>query len=132
MGGVFISYRREDTGPYAGRLRDRLSNHFGAAQVFRDIDRINPGERFPQVIEAAVGSCDAFLAVIGPEWLSITDENGDRRLDQPDDYLRQEVAAALERANVLVIPVLIGATKMPEAESCRGRWRRWPSATPCA
>ena len=51
MGGIFISYRREDSGPYAGRLRDTLSNHFGAEQVFRDIDSINPGERFPRMIE---------------------------------------------------------------------------------
>jgi hypothetical protein len=51
MGGIFISYRREDSGPYAGRLRDALSHHFGANEVFRDIDRINPGERFPRVIE---------------------------------------------------------------------------------
>lgn len=80
MGGVFISYRREDSGPYAGRLRDALSNHFGPSQVFRDIDRIRPGERFPRVIEQAVASCDALLAVIGPTWLSVEDENGRRRL----------------------------------------------------
>ena len=62
MGGIFISYRREDSGPYAGRLRDTLSRHFGAEQVFRDIDTIDPGERFPRVIEQAVGSCDALPA----------------------------------------------------------------------
>jgi len=63
MGGIFISYRREDSRLYAGRLRDTLSNHFGAEQVFRDIDTMNPGERFTRRIEEAVGSCDALLAL---------------------------------------------------------------------
>ena len=113
MGGVFISYRREDSGPYAGRLRDALSNHFGPNQVFRDIDRIRPGERFPRVIEQAVASCDVLLAVIGPTWLSVEDENGRRRLLDPNDYLCQEIAAALKRDDVKVIPVLIGSAQMP-------------------
>ena len=115
MGGIFISYRREDSGPYAGRLRDTLSQHFGAEQVFRDIDTINPGERFPRVIEEAVGSCDALLALIGPTWLAITDDAGRRRLDDPDDFVRLEIATALCRSDVLVIPVLVGATSMPAA-----------------
>ena len=115
MGGIFISYRREDSGPYAGRLRDVLSQHFGAEQVFRDIDTINPGERFPRVIEQAVGSCDALLALIGPTWLSITDDAGRRRLDDPDDFVRLEIATALGRSDVLVIPVLVGPTSMPAA-----------------
>src|SRR6478672_4528343 len=110
MGGIFISYRREDSGPYAGRLRDALSHHFGAEQVFRDIDRINPGERFPRVIEQEVGSCDALLALIGPTWLAVRDEAARRRLDNPEDYVRLEIATALARSNVLVIPVLIGPT----------------------
>ena len=104
MGGIFISYRREDSGPYAGRLRDALSHHFGANEVFRDIDRINPGERFPRVIEQEVGSCQALLAVSGSTWLSIKDDAGQRRLDDPEDYVRLEIAAALGRADVLVIP----------------------------
>ena len=116
MGAIFISYRRQDSGPYAGRLRDALSNHFGADQVFRDIDRINPGERFPEVIERAVGSCDALLAVIGPRWLSIKDKNRRRRLDDAEDYVRREIAAALRRDDVLVIPVLIGSVPMPDRE----------------
>lgn len=117
MGGIFISYRHDDSGPYAGRLRDTLSNHFGASQVFRDIDQIAPGARFPRVIEVAVGSCDAFLAVIGPQWLSIADAGtGERRLDDPADYVRREIAAALERDDVLVVPVLVGTAQMPAAD----------------
>jgi len=115
MGGIFISYRRDDSGPYAGRLRDTLSQHFGAEQVFRDIDSVDPGERFPRLIEQEVGSCDALLALIGPEWLAITDDAGRRRLDDPDDFVRLEIATALGRSDVLVIPVLVGATSMPAA-----------------
>ena len=84
--------------------------------MFRDIDRISPGERFPRVIEREVGSCQALLAVIGSRWLSIEDDAGQRRLDDPDDYVRLEIAAALGRgADVLVIPVLVGPTSMPAA-----------------
>jgi hypothetical protein len=115
MGGIFISYRREDSGPYAGRLRDALSHHFGANQVFRDIDRINPGERFPRVIEQEVASCQALLAVIGSTWLSIKGDAGRRRLNDPEDYVRLEIATALGRDDVLVIPVLVGTTSMPAA-----------------
>ena len=113
MGGIFISYRRDDSGPYAGRLRDALSRHFGTEQVFRDINTVNPGERFHQVVEQEIRSCGALLAVIGPTWLSINDGAGQRRLDHPDDYVRLEIAAALERWDLLVIPVLVGSSSMP-------------------
>ena len=107
MGGIFISYRRNDSGPYAGRLRDTLSQYFGAEQVFRDIDTINPGERFPRVIEEAVGSCDALLALIGPTWLTITDEAGRRRLDNPEDQSVQfrtgSLLAATQRPNPVAV-----------------------------
>lgn len=116
MGGIFISYRREDTGPYAGRLRDTLSTYFGPNQIFRDIDRIKPGERFPEVIEREVGSCDALLALIGPRWLAAANEDGTRRIDDPDDYLRQEIVSALRRDDVLVIPVLVDSTRMPDRD----------------
>jgi TIR domain len=113
MGGVFISYRRDDTAPYAGRLRDRLTAVFGKDQIFRDVDRVAPGERFPVVIEGAVGSCDAFIALIGNKWLTAEGDNRGRRLDDPRDYVRQEVAAALRREEVLVIPVLVEGAEMP-------------------
>ena len=97
MGGIFICYRRGDTGPYAGRLRDALSQHFGTEQVFRDIDSVDLGERFPRVIEREVGSCDALLALIGPMWMSIKDDAGGRRLDDPNDYVHLEIATVLRR-----------------------------------
>ncbi|MFN2503803.1 MAG: toll/interleukin-1 receptor domain-containing protein [Acidimicrobiales bacterium] len=115
MGGIFISYRRGDTSPYAGRLSDTLTNRFGPDSIFRDIDGIAPGERFPKVIERAVGSCDAMLALIGRRWLTVKDESRKRRLDDPKDYVRQEISAALRRDDVLVIPVLIEGATMPDA-----------------
>jgi hypothetical protein len=114
MGGIFISYRRNDSGPQVGRLREEQIRHFGANQVFRDRDSITPGERFPLRVERELSSCDALLAVIGSTWLSIQDDAGRRRLDDPDDYVHREIATVLARADdVWVIPVLVGTALMP-------------------
>ncbi len=121
VAAIFISYRRDDTGPYAGRLRDWLSRHFGAEQVFRDLNTIPPGERFPLAIKRAVGSCEVLLAVIGTTWLTVADGAGRRRLDDPEDFVRVEIETALGRSDVLVIPVLVGAaTRMPAAADLPG------------
>lgn len=101
-------------------------------QVFRDIDRIRPGERFPRVIEQAVASCDALLAVIGPTGISVEDENGRRRLLDPNDYLRQEIAAALKRDDVKAMPVLIGPAQMPARRDLPQSLALSPTTTPCA
>ena len=85
MPHFFISYRRDDSGGYAGRLYDRLSAHFGADYVFMDIDTIAPGTDFGTVIKDAVSQCDILLVLIGKRWLSITDATGQRRLDNPED-----------------------------------------------
>jgi TIR domain len=83
---VFINYRREDTAPYAGRLYDRLAEHFGEDQVFIDIDQIEPGEDFVEVINRKVGTCDIALVAIGPHWLRPIDASGKRRLDDEADW----------------------------------------------
>lgn len=116
MGGIFISNRRGDSGPYTGRLGDTLSRHFGEHQVFRDLATLVPGERFTDRTAAEVSRCDALLAVIGPKWLTITDETRQRRIDNPNDVMRQEIAIALTRRDVLVIPVLVGDAVMPRRE----------------
>jgi hypothetical protein len=113
-GRIFISYRREETAYPAGWLFDRLIAHFGQGQVFKDVDSIRLGDDFVEVISAAVASCDVLLALIGDRWLTITGEDGRRRLDDPDDFVRLEVEAALTR-DVRVIPVLIDGARMPEA-----------------
>ncbi len=111
MGGIFICYRRKDTDYIAGRLHRQLADHFGQDQVFRDINTIKLGSDFGERIDSFVGSCDALVAVIGDEWLS-EDETGRRRIDQPRDWVRQEIASALER-EILVVPVLVENARMP-------------------
>ena len=78
-GRIFISYRRQETAWPVGRLYDKLVEHFPAEQIFRDVDSIEPGDDFVERITAAVSSCDVLLALIGEQWLTITDENGRRR-----------------------------------------------------
>src|SRR6516162_155556 len=109
---LFINYRREDTAPYAGRLYDRLISHFDEEQVFIDIDQIEPGEDFVEVINRKVSACDIAIVAIGPHWLSATDASGKRRLDDEEDFVRMEIVAALQR-NIRVIPVLVGGARMP-------------------
>jgi WD40 repeat protein len=113
-GRIFISYRREETAYPAGWLFDRLVEHFGQGQVFKDVDSIQLGDDFVEVITAAVARCDVLLALIGDQWLTITGEDGRRRLDDPDDFVRLEIEAALTR-NIRVIPVLVDGARMPRA-----------------
>jgi hypothetical protein len=114
-GRIFISYRREETAYPAGWLYDRLAARFADDQVFKDVDSIELGDDFVEVISSAVGSCDVLLALIGDRWLTITDEDGRRRLDDPNDFVRVEIEAALTR-NVRVIPILVEGARMPRAE----------------
>jgi uncharacterized protein YjbI with pentapeptide repeats len=114
-GKIFLSYRRDDSGGVAAVLYDRLAAHFGHEQVFKDVDSLIPGDYFPQVIANAVGSCDVLLAVIGERWLTITNQDGARRLDALGDFVRIEIETALER-DVLVIPVLVNGATMPQPD----------------
>ncbi len=107
MSGIFISYRREDSIAYAGRLSDRLADRFGEEQIFMDIDTMKVGLDFVEQIEKAVQSCDVLIAVIGKTWVTGQDEAGHRRLDDPEDFIRVEIQAALAR-NIPVIPLLVG------------------------
>jgi TIR domain len=112
MSGIFISYRREDSAAYAGRLYDWISQHFGKDKIFIDVDTIQPGEDFVDAVEQKVGGCDALVALIGKDWLNCRDEEGNRRLDNQGDFVRVEIVAALNR-NVRVIPVLVEGARMP-------------------
>jgi hypothetical protein len=113
-GRIFMSYRRDDADYPASWLYDRLVTRFGRDQVFKDVDSIELGDDFAEVITNAVGTCDVLLALIGTQWLTATDEAGNRRLDDPDDFVRLEIEAALER-NVRVIPILLSNAAMPRA-----------------
>lgn len=112
-GRIFISYRREETAFPAGWIFDRLAAHFGKDQVFKDVDSIKPGDDFAEIIAEAVGRCAVLLALIGERWISITDKSGHRRLDDPRDFVRVEIEAALSRG-VRVIPILVGGAQMPD------------------
>jgi hypothetical protein len=109
---IFISYRRDDAAGYAGRLYDLLAARFHPQHVFMDVDTIEPGADFVQVIQDAVGRCDALLAIIGPGWLDAVDHTGRRRLDDPNDFVRLEIEAALHR-EVRVVPILVQGAEMP-------------------
>ncbi len=112
MGGIFISYRREDTAGHAGRIFDRLKEKFGQGRVFMDVAGIEPGVDFVEAIDQAVGSCDVLLVIIGKKWLTCTDALGNKRLDDPKDFIRLETATALRR-DIRVIPVLVQDALMP-------------------
>ena len=112
MPDVFISYRREDTSGYAGRLYDQISARFGAEHVFMDVTTIEPGSDFVEVIEQRVGACDALIALIGKNWLASKDEQNRVRLGRSGDFVSVEITAALKR-NVEVVPLLVGGAKMP-------------------
>jgi hypothetical protein len=118
MSGIFISYRREDSSAHAGRLYDRLSARFGADQVFMDVDDIPPGADFAAHIDAKVGSCDAMVVVIGKDWLSARNAQGQLRLSDPSDFVGLEVAMALQR-DVFVVPVLVGGAPVPKEDELR-------------
>jgi tetratricopeptide (TPR) repeat protein len=111
--GVFISYRRADASGFAGRLHDSLTARFGPDRVFRDIDSIEPGTDFAERIDSSLTECGAFVVVIGKEW--VVDSAGRRRLDDPDDWVRRELEAALGRTDVLVVPALVEDAHMPAA-----------------
>ena len=124
---IFLNYRREDSSGYAGRLYDDLADRLTACDVFIDIDKIEPGADFVDVIDRALDGCDVVLAVMGKQWLSIADSKGRRRLDDPDDYVRLELEAALARG-MRLIPVRVQGAEMPSSadlpESLRGLARR--------
>src|SRR5215207_4361925 len=111
---IFISYRRDDSSGYAGRLRDALVKRFGVNQIFMDIDAVMAGEDFYEVTERSVQSCDILIAIIGKQWLTISN-GGVRRLYEPDDFLRLEITTALSR-NIPVVPVLVQGAAIPRAQ----------------
>ena len=112
---IFISYRRDDSEGEAGRLFDDLTREFGSNSVFMDVAGIRPGVDFVQAIEQNVADCGVLLAIIGPTWASIANASGQRRLDDPNDFVVLEIASALKR-EVPVIPVLVHSAKMPSQD----------------
>ena len=113
---IFISYRRRgDSAGFAARLTDRLVGHFGAERCFRDIEDIESGMDFVDAIDDAVASCEVMIVVVGTDWVTVENAAGRRRLDDPHDFVRLEVATALRRG-VRVVPVLVAGAPMPSAD----------------
>ncbi len=102
---LFISYRRADTSADAGRVYDALRRRYGRDSLFMDVDSLQPGQDWVEVIEEAVNKSDVLLALIGPDWSGVRDDSGSRRLDNEFDRVRLEIEAAL-KADKAVIPVL--------------------------
>jgi len=115
MPKIFISYRRADSKTITGRIYDRLVLEFGKKNVFMDVDNIPAGADFRKVLVDAVESCDFLLVVMGDQWLDIEDEDGNRRLDDPADFVRIEVETGLHRESWSVIPLLVQGAKMPKS-----------------
>ncbi len=135
---VFISYRREECAAHAGRLYDAMAARFGEGNVFMDVD-MAPGVDFVERITQVVSACQVLILVMGPRWASVTDQQGNMRLEDPDDFVRLELKTALQRPEVTPIPVLVGSARMPrsddglprsKAATARGRCRQaalgWP------
>ena len=125
--GIFISYRRDEARHAAGRLADDLAQVFGPTAIFRDIEGIDPGVDFTRSLDKALNACVVMLVLMGPRWLDMRNPKGERRLDDAEDWIRQEIATALKR-DVRVVPVLLEGAKVPEAsqlpEDLRGLTRR--------
>jgi len=112
---IAISYRRQDSSPVAGRLYDRLQAEFGKGSVFMDFDSIPYGVDFREHIKQTLQRAKVVVAIIGPEWCG-GKEPSNRRIDDPTDFVRLEVASALENG-IPIIPVLVNNTPMPEARN---------------
>ena len=111
--GIFINYRRDDSAGAAGRIYDRLAQAFGKDNIFMDVDNISTAVNFVQQLERELTNCKVFLCVVGHNWLNAKGEDGHRRLDQPDDYVRTEIAASIKR-DITIIPILIDGARMPK------------------
>lgn len=112
-GKLFISYRREDSAAYAGRVFDRLEREFGRDQLFMDVDAIPLGSKFADVIKNHIDHSAVVLVIIGSRWFEARDETGARRLDDPNDLVRLEVSIAL-RGNIALIPILLDGAHFPK------------------
>lgn len=112
---IAISYRRDDSLPIAGRLYDRLQATFGKSKVFMDFDSIRPGLDFRAQIKETINRSDVVIALIGPRWVG-PDADATRRIDDPNDFVRLEIAHALER-DIPIIPVLVNNSPLPKAEA---------------
>jgi hypothetical protein len=112
---IFVSYRRHDAEGEAGRLFDDLVEQFGEHSVFMDVAAIEVGRDFRKAIDESIATCGVLLAIMGQGWLNEKNESGSRRLEDPTDFVRAEIASALTR-DIPVVPVLVRGARMPRAD----------------
>jgi TIR domain len=112
MGGIFINYRVDDSQTAAALIDRELAARFGSDQVFLDSRSIPAGSDFVEELLGRVRACSVLLVVIGPRWLALANEAGQRRIDDPADWVRREIAEALTHG-LRVIPILIGDAVLP-------------------
>jgi len=111
---VFLSYRREDRDSF--HVCDRIAERLGDDRVFTDSRSLPPGAEWAKTMERELESCSLLLALIGPNWIETRDEQGHRKLDREDDWVRGEIRSALKRKAVNVVPVLLAGARMPTAD----------------
>ena len=111
---VFISYRREESAGHARSICEAMEKRFGPRNVFMDLEGLRPGEQWGSRIEQTAESCHVLLAIIGPRWANVTGQDGQPRLQDPQDWVRREVETGLRRPDVRVIPVLVGGAQVPD------------------
>jgi len=109
---VFVSYRRDDSPYVAGRVFDSLQHRFGEGAVSRDVDSFPLGVDFRKSIDQAVSDATVVLVVVGRKWFG-PEATADRRIDNPADFIRIEIAAALARG-IPVVPLLVDGATMPD------------------
>jgi pterin-4a-carbinolamine dehydratase len=120
---LFISYRRKDSGPIARRLSETLARFFGEERVFLDTDSIRMGQNWASRITKALQEASVLLCVIGPEWLKIHNDYGQRRIDLEGDWVHEELVTAFDRG-IPVVPILVAEARLPTAAALPQRI--WP------
>lgn len=109
-GNIFISYRRQDSAAYAGRISDHLTAFFGEHRLFMDVEDIQPGQNFAQTIDQTIAKCTTVLVIIGPRWMEIL---RDRSRQHQKDYVDHEIESAIAR-RITIIPVIVGGANMAQ------------------
>src|SRR5688572_14975702 len=112
---IFLSYRRDDTQWLALKVFDELRGRYGRQNVFFDLEAVPTGVRYRDLIKERISRSSAFVLLIGKNWTSLTDEYGNRRIDDPLDPVRFEVKCAIQMG-VPIIPVRVDGARMPRKE----------------
>ena len=130
MSELFLSYRRNDSADVTGRLFDALTDRFGHKRVFRDLNSTPYGVDYVSEISSVLKDCKIFLAIIGRDWLGADAKTGDRRIDEPNDYVKFEVSTALKLQKA-VIPVTVNNAPMPVAEDLPAELKQFSRINAC-